>query len=118
MVSFRQKETNDGRTTWIIQRNEKKISFLLKTNKNEWLHIIRLNELFYWKNDLIERTILLNERFYWKNDFTKQTILLKDRSVRKQTKSMLLTIEKTSDELGPSRTIKSKWKIHLHVKKN
>ena len=32
IVSFN-KKTNDGRLTWMVQRNKKKLSFFLNTNK-------------------------------------------------------------------------------------
>ena len=62
------KKTDDGRTTWIVQRNE--------------INLFLLNDrtLFFF----IGRTIYLNKLSF----FTEWTILLNDRSVRKRTKLM------------------------------
>ena len=63
----RPKKTNNGRTTWIVQRNEKTI----------WNHSNYIEKLsfFYWTNKLSNNCFeqiknivdFLNERFYWSN---------------------------------------------------
>ena len=70
MMVFR-KKTNDGRTTWIVQRNEKKIMFSKTNEKNKPKQTIFSDKL-----------LKLNERFYRTNDFTERTILLTDRQLR------------------------------------
>ena len=47
MVSFR-KKTHDGQTTWIVQRNNKKIVFSKRTkNKLEKMFFFTVNEHFF-----------------------------------------------------------------------
>ena len=53
-----EKKTNNRRTKWTIQRNEK-ISFFL----NELFKIVRTNDSFYWTNEFsewFEKTIFFN----------------------------------------------------------
>ena len=50
-------KTNDGRTTWIVHRDEK-IIVVLKTNQKKQ------------KKDFIDQMLFMNKCFYWTNDFT------------------------------------------------
>ena len=92
---FVQKKTNDGRTTWIVQRNEKTIVFKNQRKKRQKRSIKnRLNDLVrsqykvseFKKNDsfFLKERIFSNKRnncnnkYIWKNKFNKQTILLND----------------------------------------
>ena len=101
-----QEKTNNGRTTWIVQRNEEKTTIFQTERKKiiypfeqicfpEWTNVLKIltktivftkrtifwNKLsktifFNWTNDFTEQIILLNRWFYWTDYFTLQMILL------------------------------------------
>ena len=100
---IQKKKTNDGRTTWIVQGNEKRtknINLLNEFKKKrkfytEWTNfpkdfektIVSLinvrfwkanflkNKFFYWKNDFIKRG------FNWTNDFTERSFSEKTNEI-------------------------------------
>ena len=109
-VSFR-KKANDGRMTWIVQRNKKQSFFKNKrtfftirlkkkrliTERTILFKIILIN----CDNVFTEQTILLNERFNWtttKRSFSKKTNEINE----KWTIIFFWTIEKK----------RTKWIVH------
>ena len=92
----RPKKTNNGRTTWIVQRNEKTI----------WNHSNDIEKLsfFYWTNKLsnncfeqIKKILLIS----WTKDLTDRT------------KSIFFERLKKTNEMGCSRTMNESKHGHL-----
>ena len=86
-------KTNDGRTTWIVHRDEK-IIVVLKTNQKKQ------------KKDFIDQTLFMNKCFYWTNDFTKQSVSVKTSKINGEWKiiyrTYFINILKKANKIGCS----------------
>ena len=89
-----QKKTNDGRTNWIVPRNEKKLSFFKneqKTKTNDLKSLKRTNE----------RTLRTNEIFFW--------------TIKKGTKWVIHERGRTNERNEKTKQICHKRHVHQYM---